>query len=673
MAMRIAGFTGLVPRAAGRSLLPSQAQIAVNCRLTSGYLGAFREPVLVAALTSLSDVLTFYRSSDGVTDAWLEWTKDVDAQPAPIDDGTEGRVYYSGDFEPRVTNYALATAGAQPYPFSKFVLGVSPPRTAPAVAPSGGAPPTETRSYVETFVTAWGEESKPGPASVAATGNINGTWALTGLNTAPPNAGTISAAVHAAGKVTVTHNSVAGLRAGEEIKYSAVGGMTSLNGRFKIFSVNVGTNQVVVELTTAQVYTAGGAWDRIALHNFTGGKKRIYRTVTTDTTQGFLFVAELPITDTTYNDVVASAGPDSLKTTLWSQPPTDLIGLCSMANGIMAGFRSGTNQVCFSEAFVPYAWPVNYRQSTRYKIVGTAAFGSSLLCATQGFPEIATGVDPSAMSLETILQQWPCLSKRSVREVGYGAGFATREGWVVAGAGGVKLVTQGLYTDEEWAKLSPEQMLTVFHAGRVYAFYETTELFGNILILNPSELSTLVNANFPVTAARADLQRAKLYIVSLNKVYEWDADAGQRMIYDWLSGEMIFQPSINLGAAKVDAAFTMTPADIAAAQASNANAVALNQALITGLALKSSLNAYSTGQLSINGSLLQPLPVLEWESLQFSLYADGVLVYSVPLVNSLAFRLPDGYKSDQVTVRLSGNVNVKGVVLGSSMVDLKTA
>lgn len=72
------------------------------------------------------------------------------------------------------------------------------------------------------------------------------------------------------GKVRVAVHSVDGLRATEKVVITGVSGMTDLNGTFAVDSVNNAdpTNPTFdVTLTTAQVYTSGGAARREARHN----------------------------------------------------------------------------------------------------------------------------------------------------------------------------------------------------------------------------------------------------------------------------------------------------------------------------------------------------------------------------------------------------------------------
>ena len=79
-------------------------------------------------------------------------------------------------------------------------------------------------------------------------------------------------------------------------------GLTELNGTHRIVSVDAALNRVVVRLATSQVYASGGTWARESPLNTAGMVKRIYRTAGTN--PAFVFVAEIPVADTTYADTI---------------------------------------------------------------------------------------------------------------------------------------------------------------------------------------------------------------------------------------------------------------------------------------------------------------------------------------------------------------------------------
>jgi hypothetical protein len=79
-----------------------------------------------------------------------------------------------------MNSYARITNGDPAY-----LLGIPIPQNAPSVVPPAGS--DETRAYVYTFESSFGEEGQPSPATVV-TGN-SGTWELTGIDTTVPDSG----------------------------------------------------------------------------------------------------------------------------------------------------------------------------------------------------------------------------------------------------------------------------------------------------------------------------------------------------------------------------------------------------------------------------------------------------------------------------------------------------
>lgn len=678
MGFRIAGFSGLVPRRAKQLLDVNQAQVATNCTLTSGDLRPRNGPLFVFAPEIDGDIVSMFRITKDTDEKWLAWTRDVDVARSPIAGNEERRFYYTGDGEPRVSNYALATAGPGPYPAGSYVLGVSPPLVAPSVSPTGGASATNvTRSYVYTFVTSWGEESAPSPAYLV-TGKEDATaWNITGMAVPPVNSGTISAAIKdtpQTGQVQVTMNTVYGLRANEEITFAGILGMTDLNGTHTLYSVDAGTGLAIIELATSQTYTSGGTWSRVAPHNLTDMTKRIYRTLTTGEGTEFHYVATVSAATTSYSDSIAEADvalAGQLPSELWLMPPADLKGIIILPNGIAAGFTG--NEIHFSEPFKPYAWPSAYRQAYDQDIVAIGVTGTTLVGMTEGNPFTITGVDPLTMGggMEKLAVAWPCMSKRSVASFAFGVGYAAPQGLVIIG-GTSDVVTKDLFTQKEWSDLNPDSFFAATADNRYYASYAadgSTLMF----VIDKTEAASFTKINYGVTSIWTDPATGKLYVAKERKIYHWEGDAGTKLSYEWKSKQFISAPPVNYGAAKVDVDFTMTEDEIAAGQASYDDVVAANDALLAAGDLDDALADPALGEYEIGGDPLVDIPVLSIDSLIFQLYANGVLKHTKQVQSSRAFRLPGGYKADNLEIVLSGNVKVSGVVIAETMEGLKQA
>ena len=99
-------FLGKAPKIAAELLPEMAGQIATNCKLYSGDLIPFPEPVVVGnhGLTGVAPQ-TLHALHNPTTNApeWLVWDSDVNiATPSGADDPDEQRFYYTGDGVPKV-------------------------------------------------------------------------------------------------------------------------------------------------------------------------------------------------------------------------------------------------------------------------------------------------------------------------------------------------------------------------------------------------------------------------------------------------------------------------------------------------------------------------------------------------------------------------------------------
>lgn len=669
-AVRLQVFGGMVPRTARHLLQDTQAQVATNARLTSGSLAAVREPYLQTA-PDVDGIQTIHKITSGGSNYWLAWDVDVDVVRGPVAGDTTFRTYFTGDNEPRVTNLSLATSST-PYPKQFYVLGVYPPQTAPDVTHAGGTGTAVSRSFVYTFVTQWGEESAPSPATTITVGKTDGTWtigAVTPLETPPANTFTTTAGSWAGGTATLTVASTRGLRVGEEISVSGVT-PSGYNTASAVITALTSTQLSYAVTSNPGAYTAAGTVARIALHNTTSMTKRIYWTETTEAGTTYQFVAE--VSGATTNTTVAGSttAGEELETTTWEQPPVDLRGLCLHPSGALVGFSK--NEVCFSEPLAPYAWPDEYRITLNYTVVGTGVFGTNVLAATTGTPFLITGTAPEAMTSTKIDQPWPCLAKRGLVSLGYGVAYPSTEGVVLVGTEGASLLTKDLYAIDEWRLLTPSSFIAAPYAGRYVVSYDAGSGTRRMIIIDKTEFASVTTADHSISALYADAGDGKLYVVIDDAIYEWDSASGAFLTYDWMSKEFILPKPMNLAAARVDADFNLTSAENAAVTAARAAVQAANQALITAETYEAGLAESDIGDVDIGNTDLEDLPALA-DQCQFQLWVNNALKFSKTLTSSASFTLPSGYRADRVAVRVSGNVRVFGVVLGNSMKDLERA
>ena len=668
MAIRITAFSGISPRTQPRLLAENMAQIVNNCRLGSGALEPWKKITAVTANDLADgDVLSIFRMEDGGTSYWLSWDRDVNCVPSLIAGDEAQRIYYTGDGEPRVSNLALAIAGGSVMPAGFYVLGVVAPLVAPTVAPTGGSGAADSRAYIETFVTEWGEEGAPSPASAITVGKVDDTWALTSLNAVPINTAAISAATHYGGVVTATTASTKYLRAGEEVTIADVVGMTDLNSIFPILSV-VDATHFTVALTTAQTYTSGGSWTRVAAHNISGMTRRIYRT----SGGVYRFVAEIAIATTSYDDTVAEVDLGEICPSIgWKMPPTGLTGLVSHPMGFLVGVVG--NEICLSDPWHPHAWPIAYRQITKFPLVGLGVFSSSIVACTTGTPYILNGSHPDSISIEQTELVEPCIAKRTIVDVGSGIMYASHSGMVFVGVGGANVVTQSILSRANWQEYTPSAMACAFYDGMVIGFPSSVVYGGKGGFILDSKNNTFSSLSVVASASYADPENGKLYMVSNGVLTEWDSDKINNETYEWRSKVFALPKPINAGWAKIDADFKFLNADQTAQIAAHLAAdTAFNTAILASGVTDGELDSAMLDEYMLDGSLLVGGEITDYAQrfLNFMLYANGQQKYTEIVLNDQAFSLPSGYKSALYEVVISGNVTVYGVSIAETAVGL---
>lgn len=198
-----------------------------------------------------------------------------------------------------------------------------------------------------------------------------------------------------------------------------------------------------------------------------------------------------------------------------ASPPTPygtnpyLRGLVAMPNGVMAGFFDAT--VAFCEPYTPYAWPAKYQISLQHDIVGMGVFGQTLFVGTIASPYFITGADSASMSAIKLDSNQACVSARSIVEVPGGVVYASPDGLCVASNNGIQLVTNGLFTREDWQALTPSSIFAAEHDGVYYFWY--TGGSGGCYALDLAS-GKLVKVALTASTARTDKYSDTLYIAS---------------------------------------------------------------------------------------------------------------------------------------------------------------
>lgn len=401
-------------------------------------------------------------------------------------------------------------------------------------------------------------------------------------------------------------------------------------------------------------------------------KLRIYRSVTGSSSTTFLKVKDVPIgTTSTTDNLSATALGGSIPSITWSEPPDGLRGLVGMANGIMAGFVD--NQVYFCEPFTPHAWPAEYALSVEYPIVGLAAVGSSLVVATRGNPFIITGSNPASMTQEKLPLYEPCVSKRSIASDVAGAKYASPNGIINISTAGADNVTRSLFTRDEWDLYTPSSMLGEIQDGRYFLFYEAWDgEKGGLILDRNSQNSPLTKTNLWASAAHTDPVNAKLYIAHENEVKGWDTDPYNGLPYEWKSKVFVFPRPLNLGAGQIDADFENSNPIGKQGQLSLIDHIKqVNQQIWASVSgLLGNINDKPLNEPLLNGSVLNPIPLIDERFITLTIFADGKQRAVIHVRNHQPFRLPSGFKADRWEFQVNGNVPLRFIKVAETSKEL---
>lgn len=285
--------------------------------------------------------------------------------------------------------------------------------------------------------------------------------------------------------------------------------------------------------------------------------KRIYRSVTGSTgATDMFFVAEVPATDVSYvHDAEVAPIAEALPTAEFAPVPKNLRGLTALPNGMMAGFAG--KELYFCEPYQPHAWPVKYRLTMNDYIIGLAAFGTSMAVLTTGQPQTVQGMHPEQMVAQEVEQPFPCVAKRGIVDMGYAAVFPSTDGLVLISQSGGRLVTQGLWTREQWQALNPR----TFAAARVGNYYLFTcspaDGSGRMTaMLDPNaQQPTLMQLADNISSIYTEIATGTTYVLDASRqnVRVFDDPAAKKRQYRWKSKPFQLPYARAFGAMRLDA------------------------------------------------------------------------------------------------------------------------
>lgn len=169
------------------------------------------------------------------------------------------------------------------------------------------------------------------------------------------------------------------------------------------------------------------------------------------------------------SQILQSGGDESKPA--WLPPLDAMSGIITLWNGMLGGFVGKSYMVC--EPYKAWAWPVEYREILPDNIIGTARWLQNWVILTTEQPYIVTGSGPLNMGHQPVEFSQACVSKRSVLGVGHGVVWASPNGLCYIGQGGAQVLTEGIFSPEQWQALNPTTMHCAKWERYVIVFYES--------------------------------------------------------------------------------------------------------------------------------------------------------------------------------------------------------
>ncbi|NSX14949.1 hypothetical protein HTY52_12775 [Cupriavidus taiwanensis] len=352
---------------------------------------------------------------------------------------------------------------------------------------------------------------------------------------------------------------------------------------------------------------------------------RVYRTMYGSDVADYFYagsflVLSQPGTTFVFHDAVAAAAlNETLASDEYYPPDPGLVGLMCLKNGILCAWKG--NEVHFSEAYKPWAWPPEYVKTFQHNVVGGVPYGSGVLLTTTTEPVILSGVTPGGMTESSPNVAQAGVSKHSIAIVDGFAAFASPDGIVVVAGGQASLsLSQRFFTRDVWReRYGPHLAAMRFSVwdGRlvVYAADDSFPAFMILLDESAGNMSDL--PGFQATCTFASEFSDGVYYGLASALYQFNAGAALPAV--WESREMVIPAPLNFGYAKVICSGNWT------------------------LELRAWNEA--TGQ---------------W-----------VLRHSKALTGPAGFRLPAGYKAQRYRIRLAGSGIFQDLRIGELAISLK--
>ncbi len=612
MKLSLTNFIGEAPKIAPRLLPQQAAQKAEEVKFLSGELRPFFEDTVLLDLDpDITYVYKWYVSSDKAVWIVSEDTLDIEKSPTFNDANSRIIINYPTTKETRVTDSALANL----------------------IVDSSGeyAPITLTKSNTYKLEV---------PKILSATMAVNGSSST---------------------NVESRSYAIALVREWSDGKLDVGSLYAPVTTSSGAITVDVGTGQTV---TLSNITIPEDAYSDCGVR-----KAYVYRTtVGSDGTSMYGYVGEFAINDVdrtySFSDTRSAEGvEEAAVSSEWDAPPK-MQGILSLSNGVFVGYDG--YDIYFSYPYQIHAWPYTYRVTVDYEVVGLGAFGNTVVVCTKGAPYLLLVSDPAAVTVRPINSQYPCLSKQSIITLSNGVVYASTNGLVLINSTSPTYFTEKLLTKDEWRNFYPTKLSAAYYLDSyIGVSNDKDEYIG--LMINVSDPSTgLTTIRRNIVSLYSDPNDNLLYFIveenGKRRLHLFDnptkaSDQNYRS-FTWKS--KVFTSTagdITLASCRIRADYMSLISNIYYDY--NQENRPLNSTPIHTNTINSPVN------LSYYFNVIN-----ERNAVLFNFIVNKESKYVKLVYSPEPFRLPSGFRGDEIEVEVTSRIPIHSIELASSMGEL---
>ena len=574
-------FSGLRPRIPESLLGDSDATVAENCDFAYGEL---RNTKGGWAYLSLTNTPAGLYTDDGLS--FFSWTADVNAVRSPLASDTFNRMYYTGDNGFKVAN-RLGTRINGGAPSSSYLVGVPRPTVAPVLTALPPTPVNATNANI-TFRFHWEYGGiKYQEQAITPTPQGDATYRFTPPAIAASTPDTAFPVLRMTATWKSDSSQIFDLYTGNSSFNGAASGLYSLD-MTKDAGDTTTTYTVTLAVsvkeqdkeTRAYVYTYVNTYGeegppsppglvttspiigvsvnavKDSISGYAPIKEiRIYRTPTGSTIADYFYVGTLGVlsgsgTFIFTDNVKGEMLNELLASTEYYPPNQNLTGLMQLPNGILCAWLG--NELHFSEAYKPWAWPPKYVKTLPTNIVGGIVHGSGAVVTTRSHPHLVSGVSPDSMTVSKVNVDQAGSSKWSIAVVDGVVMYASNDGLVaLTGATASLMQGQKFFTREVWRQRYGAGLSSMRFAvwdGRLVV-YSSSGSFTPFMIRFDEADGTMTDLpGFAAQCSFLSTLSDQLYYAAGNTLYQFNGGTAQNAA--WQSAERVFPRPLNFGVAQ---------------------------------------------------------------------------------------------------------------------------